>query len=69
MCNSVVVQYTSSRGFVTYTGRFQGVLVSIVVTLMGYPNMDFVIREVGRSVTGPCLFNTVTGRVTVWFIS
>lgn len=44
---STAVQYTSSRGFVTYTGKFQGVLVSIIVTLMGYPNMDFVIREVG----------------------
>ncbi|GIL80023.1 hypothetical protein Vretimale_12853 [Volvox reticuliferus] len=38
-------QRTSSRGFLTITGRYEGVPVSIVSTHMGQPNMDFVVRE------------------------
>ncbi|KXZ47755.1 hypothetical protein GPECTOR_33g637 [Gonium pectorale] len=36
---------TSSRGFLTITGRYEGEPVSIVSTHMGMPNMDFVVRE------------------------
>lgn len=35
----------SSRGFLTITGRFLGVPLSIVVTHMGLANADFVVRE------------------------
>ncbi|EFJ47292.1 hypothetical protein VOLCADRAFT_92031 [Volvox carteri f. nagariensis] len=38
-------QRTSSRGFLTITGRYEGLPVSIVSTHMGLPNMDFVVRE------------------------
>ena len=37
----------------TYTGRFQGVPVSIVATLMGMANMDFVVRENRAVVDAP----------------
>ena len=45
-----VFTYKSKRGFVTHTGLFDGVPVSVVSTGMGYPNMDFVVREC-RAVT------------------
>jgi uridine phosphorylase len=35
----------SSRGFVTHTGLYNGVEVSVVATLMGFANADFVVRE------------------------
>lgn len=35
----------STRGFLTYSGTFEGVPVSIIVTGMGIPMMDFVVRE------------------------
>ncbi|KIZ02202.1 hypothetical protein MNEG_5761 [Monoraphidium neglectum] len=38
-------QHLSGRGFLTITGRYQGVPVSVVTTLMGMANMDFVVRE------------------------
>jgi uridine phosphorylase len=43
----------SSRGFVTHTGTFNGVAVSIIATGMGYPMMDFVVRETRAVVNGP----------------
>lgn len=33
-------------------GLFEGVPVSIVTTLMGMPNMDFVVREARAAVSG-----------------
>jgi len=36
---------TSSRGFVTHSGYFRGVFVSIIATGMGTSMMDFVVRE------------------------
>ncbi len=36
----------SARGFVTHTGKFNGVPVSIVATGMGIAMADFVAREV-----------------------
>ena len=36
----------SSRGFAVWTGLFGITRVSILHTMMGYPNMDFVVREV-----------------------
>lgn len=43
---------TSERGFTTITGRFRGVPVSIVSIGMGYPNMDFFVREVRECISG-----------------
>lgn len=45
-------QHLSGRGFLTVTGLFRGVPLSIVTTLMGMPNMDFVVREARAVVTG-----------------
>mmetsp|Transcript_1527 Transcript_1527/g.3721 ORF Transcript_1527/g.3721 Transcript_1527/m.3721 type:complete len:408 (-) Transcript_1527:162-1385(-) len=42
----------SSRGFVTITGRYKGIPVSIITTLMGTPNMDFMVRESRAVVEG-----------------
>jgi len=42
----------SSRGFLTITGRFRSIPVSIVSTHMGMPNMDFVVRETRAVVDG-----------------
>lgn len=39
----------SDRGFLTLTGTYKGVPVSIVSIGMGAPNMDFFVRE-GREV-------------------
>ena len=41
----------SERGFLTITGRYRNVPISIVSIGMGYPNMDFFVREVRE-----CLF-------------
>lgn len=43
----------STRGFITYTGRFNGVPVSIIMINMGYPNMDFFVRELREATRGP----------------
>ncbi|KDQ51364.1 hypothetical protein JAAARDRAFT_199196 [Jaapia argillacea MUCL 33604] len=42
----------SERGFLTITGRFKGVPVSICSIGMGYPNMDFFVREVRECLIG-----------------
>ena len=46
---------TSERGFVTITGRYRGIPVSIVSTGMGFPNTDFFVREVRECLTGDML--------------
>ncbi|TEB22421.1 purine and uridine phosphorylase [Coprinellus micaceus] len=46
---------TSERGFTTITGRFRGVPVSIVSIGMGFPNMDFFVREVRECISGDML--------------
>ncbi|DAZ92542.1 TPA: hypothetical protein N0F65_012772 [Lagenidium giganteum] len=43
----------SSRGFTTFTGKKDGVEVSVIATGMGIPNMDFVVRETRAIVDGP----------------
>lgn len=48
-----VYGHRSHRGFLTFTGRYGGVPVSVISTGMGYPNMDFVVRELRAIVTGP----------------
>lgn len=47
------LEIESDRGFLTITGRFHDSPVSIVSTMMGMPNMDFVIRECQAVVNGP----------------
>ncbi|KAL5524211.1 hypothetical protein ACEPAF_9351 [Sanghuangporus sanghuang] len=47
-----VFRLSSERGFLTITGRFRGVPISIVSIGMGYPNMDFFVREVRECVEG-----------------
>ena len=42
----------SERGFLTITGRYKGVPVSIVAIGMGYPNADFFVREVRECLNG-----------------
>lgn len=45
--------HESWRGFPTYTGRYNGVPVTIMASGMGYPNVDFVVRECRAVTTGP----------------
>ncbi|KAM6495257.1 Nucleoside phosphorylase domain containing protein [Amanita muscaria] len=42
----------SERGFLTITGRYKNVPISIVSIGMGYPNMDFFVREVRECLLG-----------------
>lgn len=46
------IEVPSTRGFRTFTGRFNGVPVSIVATGMGISMMDFVVREARVVVDG-----------------
>ncbi|ORX41806.1 purine and uridine phosphorylase [Piromyces finnis] len=45
--------YMSKRKFLTITGTYQGVPVSVVAICMGLPMMDFFIRETRHVVKGP----------------
>lgn len=49
---SSLFKLSSERGFLTITGRFNGVPISIVSIGMGYPNMDFFVREARECVSG-----------------
>jgi hypothetical protein len=51
----LLFKLTSERGFVTITGRYRGIPVSIVSTGMGFPNTDFFVREVRECLTGDML--------------
>ncbi|TRM58490.1 nucleoside phosphorylase domain-containing protein [Schizophyllum amplum] len=42
----------SERGFLTITGRYKGVPMSIVCIGMGAPNLDFFVRECRECVVG-----------------
>lgn len=46
----------SERGFLTITGTYKGVAVSIIGTGMGTPMIDFTIRETRAMVDGPMAF-------------
>jgi len=48
-----VFGYRSNRGFVTFSGTYKGLGVSVIAIGMGYPNMDFMVREVRVIVDGP----------------
>ena len=47
-----VLRLSSERGFLTITGRYKDVPISIVSIGMGYPNMDFFVREARESLIG-----------------
>ena len=47
---------TSNRGFTVFTGRYHGIPVTIIATGMGFPMMDFVVRETRAIVDGPMIF-------------
>jgi uridine phosphorylase len=47
------VTHTSSRGFVTYTGYYNDVRVSVVAIGMGISMMDFFVRESRAIIDGP----------------
>lgn len=51
--SSQLLEIESDRGFLTITGRLDGSPISIVSTMMGMANMDFVIRECQAVVNGP----------------
>ncbi|KAI9494484.1 nucleoside phosphorylase domain-containing protein [Zychaea mexicana] len=44
--------HTSQRGFLTITGRYKGVPITILAIGMGSPMMDFFIRETRAVVSG-----------------
>ncbi|KAK2964732.1 putative purine and uridine phosphorylase [Blattamonas nauphoetae] len=50
--DKIYCEVLSERGFLTVTGSFQGVPVTLLASLMGYPNMDFAIRETLALVDG-----------------
>lgn len=45
--------YTSERGYITYTGVFRGARVTVCAHLIGYPNLDIVVRELRVACRGP----------------
>lgn len=51
-----LIVVNSSRGFLTFTGKFKGIFVSIIGTGMGTAMIDFTIREVRAVVDGPMYF-------------
>ena len=51
----VPFKLVSDRGFMTITGRYKGIPVSIVSTGMGFPNTDFFVREVRECLSGDML--------------
>ncbi|KAI1313428.1 hypothetical protein EDD11_002636 [Mortierella claussenii] len=50
-----VFSFASHRGFLTITGRYKGVPVSIVAIGMGVSMMDFFVRECRAVVDGPMI--------------
>jgi len=55
---------SSERGFITITGRYKAVPISIISIGMGSPNVDFFIREVRESLSGDMV---VVRSVFFWF--
>lgn len=45
--------YLSKRNFLTITGTYKGVPISVIAICMGMPMMDFFIRETRHVVKGP----------------
>ncbi|KAJ1966423.1 hypothetical protein GGI12_000067 [Dipsacomyces acuminosporus] len=51
--DKVLFEHTSHRGFLTITGMYKGLPVSIVAIGMGLSMMDFFVRETRMVVEGP----------------
>ncbi|KAJ2731579.1 hypothetical protein IW152_004447 [Coemansia sp. BCRC 34962] len=51
--DSIVFEHSSHRGFLTITGVYRGVPLSIVAIGMGTSMMDFFVRETRMVVDGP----------------
>ncbi|KAJ2908768.1 hypothetical protein GGI21_002553 [Coemansia aciculifera] len=51
--DKILFEHTSHRGFLTITGMYQGVPLSIVAIGMGLSMMDFFVRETRMVVHGP----------------
>ncbi|KAI7903983.1 nucleoside phosphorylase domain-containing protein [Cokeromyces recurvatus] len=51
-CGHPIFEKQSQRGFLTITGRYKGVPVTIMAIGMGNPMMDFFVRETRASVEG-----------------
>ena len=47
------LEFTSPRNFTIITGKWNDKRISIVSSNMGYPNIDFVVRELRYCVEGP----------------
>jgi len=45
--------HTSSRGFVTHTGKYKGVPLTVTAIGMGTPMVDFMLREARAIIDGP----------------
>jgi len=43
--DSIILRHQSARGFYTITGKYNGKAVSIIGIGMGFPMMDFMMRE------------------------
>jgi len=54
--NSTIRSILSERGFLTITGFYKGVEISIIGTGMGTPMMDFMVRETRVMVDGPMAY-------------
>jgi uridine phosphorylase len=50
--NPLPFELFSERGFLTITGRYMDIPVSIVSIGMGSPNMDFFVRETRECLEG-----------------
>jgi uridine phosphorylase len=48
-----VIKVVSTRHFVTYTGLFEGVPISVIASGMGGPMIDFTMREAKFCIDGP----------------
>jgi len=48
-----VIKVLSTRHFLTYTGLFQGVPISVIASGMGGPMVDFTMREAKFCISGP----------------
>lgn len=53
-------ELSTERGFLTFTGRYKGVPVSIISIGMGSPNMDFFVREVRECLNGDLVIVRLT---------
>ncbi|KAJ3440600.1 uridine phosphorylase [Anaeramoeba flamelloides] len=54
--DKVCFEFQSNRGYYTYTGLKNGVPISIVATGMGFPLVDFMVRESAEIVDGDMVF-------------